>query len=89
MYKNTGIPLYILHFNKYVAFILQDAHEGEVNAIQWSTTGNLFASGSTDRKIKLWEYQGGQCTCKGLLQGSNAGITAIEFDLEVKLIGHR
>lgn len=63
-----------------------DAHEGEVNAIQWSTTGNLFASGSTDRKIKLWEYQGGQCTCKGLLQGSNAGITAIEFDLEDSMV---
>ena len=69
-------------------YISQDAHEGEVNAIQWSTTGNLFASGSTDRKIKLWEYQGGQCTCKGLLQGSNAGITAIEFDLEVSPVEH-
>ena len=73
---------------KCVPYISQDAHEGEVNAIQWSTTGNLFASGSTDRKIKLWEYQGGQCTCKGLLQGSNAGITAIEFDLEVSKMEH-
>ena len=66
--------------------LLQDAHDGEVNAIQWSSTGSLFASGSTDRKIKLWEYQGGQCTCKGTLLGSNQGITSIEFDYEVNVI---
>ena len=66
-----------------ILIFIQDAHDGEVNAIQWSSSGNLFASGSSDRKIKLWEYQGGQCTCKGSLLGSNAGITAIEFDYEV------
>lgn len=63
-----------------------DAHEGEVNAVLWSPTGSLFATGGSDRKIKLWEYHGGQCTCKGTLLGSNAGITALEFDFDEALI---
>ncbi|XP_053404630.1 autophagy-related protein 16-1-like [Mercenaria mercenaria] len=63
-----------------------DAHEGEVNAVLWSPTGSLFATGGSDRKIKLWDYNGGQCTCKGTLLGSNAGITALEFDLDEEFV---
>lgn len=63
-----------------------DAHDGEVNAIMWSPTGNLFASGGSDRKIKLWDHNGGQCNCRGTLLGSNAGITSLEFDMEESLL---
>ncbi|XP_071085065.1 autophagy-related protein 16-1-like [Haliotis cracherodii] len=63
-----------------------DAHEGEVNAVQWSGSGRLFATGSADRKIKLWEIINGKCEQKGILTGSNAGIMAIEFDIEDSLI---
>ena len=38
----------------------QDAHDGEVNAIQWSPSGRLFATGGADRKIKLWESMSGE-----------------------------
>ena len=38
----------------------QDAHDGEVNAIQWSPSGRLFATEGADRKIKLWESMSGE-----------------------------
>jgi WD40 repeat protein len=44
---------------KNVVCFFQDAHEGEVNAVLWSPTGSLFATGGSDRKIKLWDYNGG------------------------------
>ncbi|XP_052782813.1 autophagy-related protein 16-1-like [Mya arenaria] len=59
-----------------------DAHDGEVNAVLWSPTGSMFATGGSDRKIKLWDYNAGQCSCKGMLTGSNAGITSLEYDLD-------
>ncbi|XP_060070628.1 autophagy-related protein 16-1-like [Ylistrum balloti] len=63
-----------------------DAHDGEVNAIQWSPSGAKFATGGTDRKIKLWEVMAGKCESKGFLMGSNQGITSLDFDLEETLI---
>ncbi|XP_069104031.1 autophagy-related protein 16-1-like [Argopecten irradians] len=63
-----------------------DAHEGEVNAVRWSPSGAKFATGGTDRKIKLWEVIGGKCESKGFLMGSNQGITSVDFDPEESLI---
>ncbi|XP_076454053.1 autophagy-related protein 16-1-like [Babylonia areolata] len=63
-----------------------DAHDGEVNAIQWSPSGRLFATGGADRKIKLWESMTGQCNNRGVLLGSNAGIMSLEFDDEETLV---
>jgi WD40 repeat protein len=37
----------------------QEAHEGEVNAVRWGSSGQFFATGGTDRKLKFWEVQGG------------------------------
>ncbi len=34
---------------------MQEAHEGEVNALQFNTAGRMLASGGGDRKIKLWD----------------------------------
>ncbi|ESO92893.1 hypothetical protein LOTGIDRAFT_120226, partial [Lottia gigantea] len=63
-----------------------DAHEGEVNSVKFNPSGTLFASGGADRKIKLWEIRNGECDKKGTLLGSNAGITALDFDLEGSLV---
>ncbi|KAK3604095.1 hypothetical protein CHS0354_010401, partial [Potamilus streckersoni] len=63
-----------------------DAHEGEVNAIQWSPSGTIFATGGADRKIKLWEYSGNYVNNKGILLGSNAGITSIDIDAEESML---
>uniref|UniRef100_A0A8C3CAZ8 Autophagy related 16 like 1 n=1 Tax=Cairina moschata TaxID=8855 RepID=A0A8C3CAZ8_CAIMO len=58
----------------------QDAHDGEVNAVQFSPGSRLLATGGMDRRVKLWEVLGDRCEPKGSLSGSNAGITSIEFD---------
>ncbi|KAF7254381.1 Autophagy-related protein 16-1 [Varanus komodoensis] len=57
-----------------------DAHDGEVNAVQFSPGSQLLATGGLDRRVKLWEVLGDKCSLKGSLSGSNAGITSIEFD---------
>ncbi|KAM9378712.1 autophagy-related protein 16-1 isoform 3-T3 [Phaethornis superciliosus] len=57
-----------------------DAHDGEVNAVQFSPGSRLLATGGMDRRVKLWEVLGDGCEPKGSLSGSNAGITSIEFD---------
>lgn len=38
-----------------VCVFLQEAHEGEVNALQFNPAGRMLASGGGDRKIKLWD----------------------------------
>ncbi|XP_062521321.1 autophagy-related protein 16-1-like [Corticium candelabrum] len=63
-----------------------DAHDGEVVAVKFSTSGRLLATGGSDRKIKLWETLAGKQHEKGTLLGSNAGITSVEFDLQEKLV---
>ncbi|XP_072496641.1 autophagy-related protein 16-1 isoform X2 [Notamacropus eugenii] len=57
-----------------------DAHDGEVNAVQFSPGSRLLATGGMDRRVRLWEVFGDKCEAKGSLSGSNAGITSIEFD---------
>uniref|UniRef100_A0A8C8S6W7 Autophagy related 16 like 1 n=1 Tax=Pelusios castaneus TaxID=367368 RepID=A0A8C8S6W7_9SAUR len=62
------------------ALLVFDAHDGEVNAVQFSPGSRLLATGGMDRRVKLWEVFGDRCELKGSLSGSNAGITSIEFD---------
>uniref|UniRef100_A0A667I133 Autophagy related 16 like 1 n=1 Tax=Lynx canadensis TaxID=61383 RepID=A0A667I133_LYNCA len=62
------------------AICVFDAHDGEVNAVQFSPGSRLLATGGMDRRVKLWEVFGDKCEFKGSLSGSNAGITSIEFD---------
>ncbi|XP_066475698.1 autophagy-related protein 16-1 isoform X1 [Tiliqua scincoides] len=63
-----------------IAVCVFDAHDGEVNAVQFSPGSRLLATGGLDRRVKLWEVFGDKCELKGSLSGSNAGITSIEFD---------
>lgn len=39
---------------------MQDAHDGEVNAVQFSPGSRLLATGGMDRRVKLWEVFGGE-----------------------------
>ena len=45
------------------------AHEGEVNAIRFSTQGKFLATGGADRKVKLWKEEGGKADLVGTLTG--------------------
>ncbi|XP_018518397.1 protein Atg16l2 isoform X1 [Lates calcarifer] len=57
-----------------------DAHEQGINAVRFSSSSDLLATGGTDRVIKLWEVRAGSLTHRATLDGSTEGITCIEFD---------
>ncbi|KAL2095981.1 hypothetical protein ACEWY4_008129 [Coilia grayii] len=57
-----------------------DAHELGINAVRFSACTNLLATGGTDRVIKLWDITAGMLHHRLTLDGSNEGITSIEFD---------
>jgi len=40
--------------------VSQDAHEQGINAVRFSCSSDLLATGGTDRVIKLWELGGGE-----------------------------
>ncbi|KAG7175219.1 Autophagy-related protein 16-1-like, partial [Homarus americanus] len=68
------------------AYLKFDAHDGEVNSVCFSPQGRILATGGADRKLKLWDISRATVEAKGLLTGSNAGVTAIDFDAEESLI---
>ncbi|KAL7401142.1 hypothetical protein ABVT39_023601 [Epinephelus coioides] len=57
-----------------------DAHEQGINAVRFSCSSDLLATGGTDRVIKLWEVRAGSLTHRATLDGSTEGITCVEFD---------
>ncbi|XP_060682322.1 autophagy-related protein 16-1-like isoform X1 [Hemiscyllium ocellatum] len=63
-----------------VRFSLQEAHDGEVNAVKFSPNSKILATGGSDRKVKLWDIVGGMLQLVKILEGSNDGVTSIEFD---------
>jgi autophagy-related protein 16 len=63
-----------------------EAHDSDVCAIKWSMSGQFFASGGSDRKLKVWEVHGAKCDLKCILTGCNATITSIDIDIEDKLL---
>ncbi|ODN03183.1 Autophagy-related protein 16-1 [Orchesella cincta] len=57
-----------------------DSHENEVNAVRWSPNCKNFATGGSDRKVKLWETNGNEAELKAILTGCNGAILSVEFD---------
>lgn len=61
------------------------AHDGEVNAVAYATTGRYFATGGSDKVVKIWEL-GKSCEIMSTLHGCNAGVTSVQFDVQDKLL---
>lgn len=40
-----------------------------MNAVRWGPSGRMFASGGSDRKLKLWEVRGGMLVKTSNLPG--------------------
>ncbi|CAG9120986.1 unnamed protein product [Plutella xylostella] len=81
-YYATTLPTKVaLRFVGNNCHLIEDAHDGEVNAVRWSPTDRIVATGGADRKVKLWDVSKlGTCDCKGTLVGSNAGVMSVDFD---------
>ncbi|XP_072900431.1 autophagy-related protein 16-like [Hemitrygon akajei] len=63
------------------------AHDGEVNTVKFSPSSKFLATGGSDRIVKLWDIVGGTLQNRRTLEGSNDGVTSIDFDpLGVQLL---
>ncbi|XP_069029243.1 protein Atg16l2-like isoform X1 [Embiotoca jacksoni] len=80
--ENLVLPVRICVSARVPARALQvlEAHEQGINAVRFSSSSDLLATGGTDRVIKLWEVRAGSLTHRATLDGSTEGITCIEFD---------
>lgn len=56
-----------------------EAHEQGINAVKFSATSDLLATGGTDRVVKLWDVRAGSLTHRATLTGSTEGITCVDF----------
>lgn len=63
-----------------------EAHDGEVNAVQFSPAGRILCTGGGDRKVKIWEFTRDQALLRGTLGGSNATIMSLDMDTEENLV---
>lgn len=64
--------------------ILQTGHAEKIEAIAYSTDNRYFATGSSDRTIKLWEAATGREL--RALNNSNTGIKALAFSPDGQLL---
>lgn len=57
-----------------------------MSCVTWNTNCRMFATGGSDRKVKLWEFVGGKCESRGMLTGNNASVTSVAFEPEGNLL---
>ncbi|BAY41984.1 WD-repeat protein (plasmid) [Nostoc sp. NIES-2111] len=65
-------------------FRILQGHSNRVFSVVFSSTGQLLASGSADRTIKLWSSHTGQCL--QTLHGHDSWVWAIAFSPDDKLL---
>ncbi|KUJ07671.1 WD40 repeat-like protein [Mollisia scopiformis] len=53
------------------------AHDKDINAIDVSHNGQLFASASQDRTVKIWSLEEGEV--QGVLRGHRRGVWSVKF----------
>lgn len=59
------------------ALYTRKAHDKDINAIALSQNGNLFASASQDRTVKIWSTEEGEV--QGILRGHRRGVWSVTF----------
>ncbi|KAL8707925.1 MAG: hypothetical protein Q9220_007145 [cf. Caloplaca sp. 1 TL-2023] len=59
------------------ALYTRKAHDKDINAISINHNGNLFASASQDRTVKIWSADDG--TVQGILRGHRRGVWSVKF----------
>lgn len=79
-------PLCMQSFVPNRLLLKYEAHDGEVNAVQFSPAGRILCTGGGDRKVKIWEFTRDQALLRGTLGGSNATIMSLDMDTEENLV---
>jgi len=67
----------IEQYLKDIQFLVRSGHTAEVSSVVFSPDGELVASGSNDRTVKLWGVRTGRLLRS--LEGHTNGITSVIF----------
>lgn len=54
-------------------------HESEVNALEFSPSGTLLASGSFDRTLVLWSIESTSCDAIAVMRGHKSSVTDVKW----------
>lgn len=59
------------------ALFTRKAHDKDINALDVDAAGQLFASSSQDRTVKIWSIREGEV--QGILRGHRRGVWSVKF----------
>ncbi|KAL1894766.1 U3 small nucleolar RNA-associated protein 13 [Sporothrix stenoceras] len=59
------------------ALFTRKAHDKDINALDIDAAGQLFASSSQDRTVKIWSVREGEV--QGILRGHRRGVWSVKF----------
>ncbi|KAB5563329.1 WD40-repeat-containing domain protein [Coniochaeta sp. 2T2.1] len=59
------------------ALYTRKAHDKDINALDINSAGQLFASASQDKTIKVWDVEAGEV--QGILKGHRRGVWSVQF----------
>ncbi|PSR94293.1 U3 small nucleolar RNA-associated protein [Coniella lustricola] len=59
------------------ALFTRKAHDKDINAVDVNPTGQLFASASQDKTVKIWSVAEGEV--QGILRGHKRGVWSVRF----------
>lgn len=59
------------------ALFTRKAHDKDINALDVDAAGQLFASSSQDRTVKIWSVREGEV--QGILRGHRRGVWSVKF----------
>ncbi|CAK7235359.1 U3 small nucleolar RNA-associated protein 13 [Sporothrix bragantina] len=63
--------------NQQRALFTRKAHDKDINALDVDAAGQLFASSSQDRTVKIWSVREGEV--QGILRGHRRGVWSVKF----------